>query len=76
MALKKSMSKQLEYLKKDFNQGMQKFCTAVMDDRIAQLLQQPNQIRECMSKTVFNLHLWSLQSNINVVKTLRELDYI
>ena len=73
MELKTSMSKQLKSLKKDFEQEMQKFYTALMDDRIAQLPKQFDQMREFMSKTVINLQKRSLRSDLTTVKIFREL---
>ena len=67
------MSLQLKKLKSDFEQEMQKFYTALMDDRIAQLPKQLDQMREYLSKTVFNLHKRSLKSDITTVRIFREL---
>ena len=44
--LKRSLGLQIKDLKKDFQQEMQKFYTALMDDRIAALPQQFDRIRE------------------------------
>ena len=52
MELKTSMSEQLKKVQKDFHQEMQKFYTALMDDRIAQLPKQFDQIRSFLSKTI------------------------
>ena len=73
MELKTSMSLQLKKLKRDFEQEMQKFYTALMDDRIAQLPKQFDQMREYLSRTVFNLHKRSLKSDITTVRIFREL---
>ena len=73
MELKTSMSQQLKKLKKNLEQEMQKFYTALMDDRIAQLPKQFDQMREYLSKTVFNLHKRSLKSDITTVRIFREL---
>ena len=73
MELKTSMSEQLKMVQKDFHQEMQKFYTALMDDRIAQLPKQFDKIRSFLSKTIQNLHQRSLLSDIITVKTFRDL---
>ena len=71
--LKTSMREQMNKIQKDFHQEMQKFYTALMDDRIAQLAKQLDQMRDYLSQTVRNLHHRSLQSEITTMKTFREL---
>ena len=73
MELKLSMSMQLEKVQKNFHQEMQKFYTALMDDRIAQLPKQFDQMRDFISKTIQNLHQRSLQSDLTLVKIFRDL---
>ena len=73
MEFKTSMSEQLKMLQQDFDQEMQKFYTALMDDRIAQLPKQFDQMSTFLSKTVRNLHQRSLLSDIITVKTFRDL---
>ena len=71
--LKTSLSKQLERVQKNLQQEMQKFCTVLIDDRIAQLPKQFDQMRDFLSKTIQNLHQRSLKSDLTIVKTFREL---
>ena len=73
MELKTSLSKQSGTVQKDFQQEMQKFYTALMDNRIAQLPKQFDQMRDFLSKTMQNLHQRSLQSDLMMVKTFRDL---
>ena len=71
--LKRSMALQVKDLKKDFQQEMQKFYTALMDDRIAALPQQFDMIREFLSKSLLSLNQRSLKSDLTVVRVFREL---
>ena len=71
--LKRSMGLQIKDLKKDFQQEMEKFYTALMNDRIAAIPQQFDRLREFLSKSLMSLHQRSLQSDITVVRVFREL---
>ena len=73
MELKTSLSIHLEEVQKNLQQEMQKFYTALMDDRIAQLPKQFHQMRDFLSKTIQNLHQRSLKSDLTMVKAFRDL---
>ena len=73
MELKSTMSQQSKQIVKDIHEEMQKFYTALMDDRIAELPKQFDQMKTYLSRTIQNLHQRSLQSDIMVVKTFRDL---
>ena len=71
--LKRSLALQIQDLKKDFKQEMQKFYPALMDDRIAAMLHQFDSMRDFLSKSLMNLHQRSLHSDLTVVRVFREL---
>ena len=50
MELKSSISQQSKEVKKDFHEEMQKFYTALMDDRIAELPKQFDQMKTYLSR--------------------------
>ena len=72
MELKRAMRSQIKSLQDKFQKEM---CglTTLMEDKMNSLPQQLISLREYLSKSLVNLHKRSIQSDITLVRTYREL---